>query len=52
LSRRSAGSVIDLAVDIARHAFTNMQFALRGTSPSPDDVILGPSPSTPPKEND
>jgi hypothetical protein len=37
--------------DIARHAFTNMQSVLRGTPLPPDDVVLGPSPRTLPKEN-
>jgi D-3-phosphoglycerate dehydrogenase len=35
-----AGSVIDLVADIARHAFTNMQSALRGTPLPPDDLIV------------
>jgi len=47
----TAGSVIDLEADIARHAFTNMQSVLRGTPLPPDDVVLGPSPRTLPKEN-
>ena len=36
----TAGSVIDLVADIARHAFTNMQSVLRGTPLPPDDVIV------------
>jgi phosphoglycerate dehydrogenase-like enzyme len=36
----SAGSVIDLVAEIARHAFTNMQSVLRGTPLPPDDVIV------------
>jgi hypothetical protein len=32
LSRRSGQCHRDLVVDIARHAFTNMQSVLRGTS--------------------
>ena len=46
----TAGSVIDLVADIARHAFTNMQSVLRGTPLPPDDVVLG-SARTLPKEN-
>jgi phosphoglycerate dehydrogenase-like enzyme len=38
----TAGSVIDLVADIARHAFTNMQSVLRGTPLPPDDVIVPP----------
>ncbi len=38
----TAGSVIDLAADIARHAFTNMQSVLRGAPLPPDDVIIPP----------
>ena len=37
---RPAGSVIDLAVDITRHAFTNMQSVLRGTPLPPDGVVV------------
>ena len=36
----TAGSVIDLVADIARHAFTNMQTVLRGEPLSPDDVVV------------
>ena len=36
----SAGSVIDLVAELARHAFTNMQSVLRGTPLPPDDVIV------------
>lgn len=38
----TAGSVIDLVADIARHAFTNMQSVLSGTPLPPDDVIVAP----------
>jgi D-3-phosphoglycerate dehydrogenase len=38
----TAGSVIDLVADIARHAFTNMQSVLRGVPLPPDDVIVQP----------
>ena len=38
----TAGSVIDLVADIARHAFTNMQSVLRGEAMPPDDVIVPP----------
>jgi D-3-phosphoglycerate dehydrogenase / 2-oxoglutarate reductase len=38
----TAGSVIDLVADIARHAFTNMQSVLRGEPMPPDDVIVPP----------
>jgi len=38
----TAGSVIDLVADIARHAFTNMQPVLSGTPLPPDDVIVAP----------
>jgi D-3-phosphoglycerate dehydrogenase len=34
----TAGSVIDLVADMARHAFTYMQSVLRGTPLPPDDV--------------
>ncbi len=36
----TAGSVIDLVADIARHAFTNMQSVLRGAPLPPDDLIV------------
>ena len=36
----TAGSVIDLVTEIARHAFTNMQSVLRGTPLPPDHVIV------------
>jgi D-3-phosphoglycerate dehydrogenase len=39
----TAGSVIDLVADIARHAFNNMQSVLSGTPLPPDDVIVPPS---------
>jgi len=38
----TAGRVIDLVADIARHAFTNMQSVLSGTPLRPDDVIVAP----------
>jgi D-3-phosphoglycerate dehydrogenase len=38
----TAGSVIDLVADIARHAFTNMQTVLRGAPLPPDDVVVQP----------
>jgi phosphoglycerate dehydrogenase-like enzyme len=38
----TAGSVIDLVADTARHAFTNMQSVLRGTLLPPDDVVVLP----------
>jgi phosphoglycerate dehydrogenase-like enzyme len=38
----TAGSVIDLVADIARHAFTNMQSVLRGTPLPSDDLIVTP----------
>jgi phosphoglycerate dehydrogenase-like enzyme len=38
----TAGSVIDLVADIARHAFTNMQSVLHGMPLPPDDVIVPP----------
>ena len=38
----TAGSVIDLVADIARHAFTNMQTVLRGAALPPDDVVVQP----------
>ncbi len=38
----TAGSVVDLVADIARHAFTNMQSVLRGAPLPPDDVIIPP----------
>jgi len=46
------GQCIDLVADIARHAFTNMQSVLRGAPLPPDDVVLGSSPRTLPKENE
>ena len=36
----TAGSVIDLVADMARHAFTNMQSVLRGTPLPPDGVVV------------
>jgi D-3-phosphoglycerate dehydrogenase len=39
----TAGSVVDLVADMARHAFTNMQSVLRGTPLPPDDVVVLPS---------
>ena len=36
----TAGSVIDLVADIARHAFNNMQSVLSGRPLSPNDVIV------------
>jgi D-3-phosphoglycerate dehydrogenase len=36
----TAGSVIDLVADMARHAFTNMQSVLRGVPLPPDDVVV------------
>jgi phosphoglycerate dehydrogenase-like enzyme len=36
----TAGSVIDLVADIARHAFNNMQCVLSGRPLSPNDVIV------------
>ena len=38
----TAGSVIDLVADIARHAFTNMQTVLRGAPLPPDDLVSPP----------
>jgi phosphoglycerate dehydrogenase-like enzyme len=38
----TAGSVIDLVADIARHAFTNMQTVLRGAALPPDDLVSPP----------
>jgi D-3-phosphoglycerate dehydrogenase / 2-oxoglutarate reductase len=38
----TAGSVIDLVADTARHAFTNMQSVLRGAPLPPDDFIVAP----------
>jgi D-3-phosphoglycerate dehydrogenase len=50
ITPHTAGGVIDLVADIARHAFTNMQSVLRGTPLLPDDV---PKDVTvpPPEEN-
>ena len=42
LTPHTAGSVIDLVADIARHAFTNMQTVLRGTPLPPDDLVSPP----------
>jgi phosphoglycerate dehydrogenase-like enzyme len=36
----TAGSVIDLVADVARHAFNNMQSVLSGRPLSPNDVIV------------
>jgi phosphoglycerate dehydrogenase-like enzyme len=38
----TAGSVIDLVADIARHAFTNMQTVLRGAPLPSDDLVSSP----------
>jgi D-3-phosphoglycerate dehydrogenase / 2-oxoglutarate reductase len=38
----TAGSVIDLVADIARHAFTNMQTVLHGAPLPPDDLVSPP----------
>jgi D-3-phosphoglycerate dehydrogenase / 2-oxoglutarate reductase len=49
---RTPRADIDLVADIARHAFTNMQSVLRGAPLPPDDVVLGSSSRTLPKENE